>query len=56
MDLDAQSLNVVCAVRAPGEVGQIKLNLVPPVVEPHWHRADEGLDTCGALDYSPRTW
>ncbi len=44
MNLDAQCLDVVGAVRAAGEVGQVELDLVPALVEAHRHRADEGLD------------
>ena len=45
MDLDAESLNVVGTVRTTGEVGQVKLDLVPALIETHGHRADERLDT-----------
>ena len=45
MDLDAESLNVVRTVRTTGEVGQVKLDLVPALIKTHGHRADEGLDT-----------
>ena len=45
MDLDTKGLDVVRAVRATREVGQIELDLVPPVVQPHRHRADERLHT-----------
>lgn len=47
--LHSQGLNVVCAVRPPGEIRQIELNLVPAVVQPHGHGADERLDAGGAL-------
>lgn len=47
--LHSQRLDVVGAVRSPGEVGQVELDLVPAVVQPHGHGADEGLHTRGAL-------
>lgn len=47
--LHSQGLNVVCAVGPPGEVRQVELNLVPAVIQPHGHGADEGLDPGGAL-------
>ena len=49
MDLHAQGLDVVRAVRAPGEVRQVELDLVPPLVQTHGHRADERLHTGRAL-------
>mmetsp|Transcript_86266 Transcript_86266/g.230391 ORF Transcript_86266/g.230391 Transcript_86266/m.230391 type:complete len:215 (-) Transcript_86266:59-703(-) len=49
MNLDAKSLNVVRAVGTTGEVGKVKLNLVPALVEPHRHGADERLHTSGGL-------
>ena len=42
--LHSKGLNVVCAVRSPGKIGQIKLDLVPAIIQPHRHRADEGFD------------
>jgi hypothetical protein len=44
VDLDPQRLDVVCPIRAAGEVAQVELNLVPPLVQPHGHGADEGLN------------
>lgn len=41
--LHSESLNEVSAIRPSGEVRQIELNLIPAVVEPHWHGADERL-------------
>ena len=48
-DLHSQRLDVVGAVRASREVGQVELDLVPAVVQPHRHRADERLHTRRAL-------
>ena len=45
----AKGLDVVGAVRSAGEVRQVELDLVPAVVQPHRHRADERLDACRAL-------
>ena len=39
--LDPKSLNVVGPVSSPGEVGEIELDLVPPIVKSHGHGADE---------------
>merc|ERR1719336_976073 len=50
VNLDLQSLNVVGAVSSPREVRQVELNLVPPVVQTHRHRADEGFHPgCGLV-------
>eukprot|EP00401_Gymnodinium_catenatum_P042891 CAMPEP_0117483530 /NCGR_PEP_ID=MMETSP0784-20121206/13984_1 /TAXON_ID=39447 /ORGANISM="" /LENGTH=218 /DNA_ID=CAMNT_0005278063 /DNA_START=53 /DNA_END=709 /DNA_ORIENTATION=- len=49
VNLHAQGLNVVRPVGTPREVRQIELDLVPTLVQTHGHRADEGLDTGGAL-------
>jgi hypothetical protein len=49
VDLHAQRLNVICAVRAAGEVGKVELDLVPTFVQAHGHRADERLYTRCAL-------
>lgn len=49
MDLHSQGLDVVCTIRPPCEVRQVELNLVPAVIQPHGHGADEGLDSGGAL-------
>ena len=44
VDRHPQSLDVIAAVCSSGEVRQVELNLVPALVQPHWHCADEGLD------------
>ena len=49
MDGDAQGLDVVAAICPASEVTEIELNLVPPLVEPHRHGADEGLNSSGGL-------
>jgi len=49
VDLYAQCLNVVGAVGAAREIREVKLNLVPALVEPHGHGADEWLDSGGGL-------
>lgn len=43
MDLNPEGLNVVRAVRSTCEVGQVELDLVPTLVESHWHSTDERL-------------
>ena len=47
--LHSERLNVVGSVGAPCKVGEIKLNLIPPLVKVHRHRTDEGLYPRGAL-------
>ena len=49
VNLHAEGLDVVCAVRPPREVTQVELDLVPALVEAHGHGADEGLDSGGRL-------
>ena len=41
--------NVVSTVGSSGEVRQVELNLIPPLVESHGHRANEWLHSGGAL-------
>jgi len=48
-DLDPECLDVVGAVGAPCEVREVELDLVPAVVQPHRHGADERFDTRRAL-------
>lgn len=47
--LYSQRLGVVGPVGPPGEVRQVELNLVPAVVQPHRHGADERLHSRCAL-------
>ena len=47
--LYAQRFDVVGSVGATRKVRQVELNLVPTVIEPHRHRADERLDARRAL-------
>lgn len=49
MDLHAQHLDVVGAVRAARKVRQVQPDLVPALIRPHVNRADEWLDTLGHL-------
>jgi len=49
VDLDAEGFDVVGSVGAPGEVGEVELDLVPALVETHGHGTDEGLDPRGGL-------
>ena len=44
-----QGLNVVGTVGSPGEIGQVKLNLIPSLIQSHGHGANEGLHTGGRL-------
>jgi len=49
MDLHPKRLNVVRTIRTTRKVRKIELNLVPALIEPHRHCANERLDTCGTL-------
>ena len=49
MDLNSKSLNIVGTVSSPGEIRQVKLNLVPALIESHRHGTDERLDSGGGL-------
>ena len=40
-----ERLDVVGTVGATSEIGQVELNLVPALVQPHGHGTDEGLHT-----------
>ena len=44
-----EGLNVVGTVSSSGEIRQVELNLIPSLIESHWHGADEWLDTSGRL-------
>lgn len=47
--LHPKRLDVVCAICPSGEVGQVELDLVPAVVQPHGHGADERFHARRAL-------
>lgn len=47
--LDTECLHIVRSVGATGEVGQIKLDLVPTLIQSHGHCANEWLDASGRL-------
>ena len=49
MDLDPERLDVIGAVRAPSEIGEVELDLVPAIVKPHRHGADERFHASCAL-------
>ena len=44
-----KGLNVVGTVSSPGEIGQVKLNLIPSLIQSHGHGANEGLHTGSRL-------
>ena len=44
-----ERLNVVGTIRSSGEIGQVKLNLVPSLIKSHWHGADERFYTSRTL-------
>ena len=45
MDLNAQRLNVIRTIGTTSEVTQVELNLIPTLIQTHWHSTDEWLDT-----------
>lgn len=47
--LHSQGLHVISAIGPPGEVGQVKLNLVPTLIQSHGHCANERLHAGCAL-------
>ena len=49
MDLNSESLYVVGTVSSSGEIGKIELNLIPSLIQSHWHCADEWLNSGGGL-------
>jgi len=49
MELDPQGFDVVGAVCTAGEIGQVKLDLVPAFIQTHGHGTDERLDSGRAL-------
>ena len=49
MDLDSEGLYVVGSVSSPGEIRQVELNLIPSLIESHWHCANEWLHSGGGL-------
>ena len=49
VDGHAKGFDVIAAIGSTGEVGQVELDLVPALVEPHGHGADEWLDAGGGL-------
>ena len=49
MDLDSKGLDVVGSVRSSGKIRQVKLNLIPALIESHWHGTDEWLHTSRTL-------
>jgi len=44
-----QRLDVICSVRAPREIGEVELDLIPTLVQTHRHRANEWLYSCSGL-------
>ena len=49
MYLYSEGFNVVSPISSSGEIRKIELNLVPTIIQPHGHCANEGFDSCGAL-------
>lgn len=49
VDLHAKGFYVVGAVGSASEVREVELDLVPSLVQSHWHSTDEGLYSCRRL-------
>ena len=49
MDLNAESFDVVGTVGSAREIRQVKLDLIPSLIESHGHRANEWLHSGCAL-------
>jgi hypothetical protein len=49
MDGDSQCFDVVATIGSSGEIRQVELNLIPPLVQPHRHGTDERLHAGGRL-------
>ena len=49
MNLNSESLYVVGTVSSSGEIRKIELNLIPSLIQSHWHCADEWLNSGGGL-------
>lgn len=49
VDGDSKSFDIIASIGSSGEVWEVELDLVPALIEPHRHGADEGLDPCGRL-------
>lgn len=43
VDLNSKRFYIGRPVGSFGEIGEVELNLVPSLVQPHWHRADKWL-------------
>eukprot|EP00405_Crypthecodinium_cohnii_P062678 CAMPEP_0195008026 /NCGR_PEP_ID=MMETSP0326_2-20130528/8132_1 /TAXON_ID=2866 ORGANISM="Crypthecodinium cohnii, Strain Seligo" /NCGR_SAMPLE_ID=MMETSP0326_2 /ASSEMBLY_ACC=CAM_ASM_000348 /LENGTH=187 /DNA_ID=CAMNT_0040015671 /DNA_START=36 /DNA_END=595 /DNA_ORIENTATION=+ len=49
VQLHPEGLDIVCAVSATSEIGQVELNLVPTLIQTHGHGTDERFNPSGAL-------
>ena len=49
VDLNSESFYIVCTVSSSCEIRQVELNLVPALIQSHWHGTDEWLDSGGRL-------
>jgi len=49
MNCHTQSFYIVATVSPTGEIRQIELNLIPSLIQPHWHGADKWFNPCGWL-------
>jgi len=41
MNGDSQCFDVIASICSSCKIRKIELNLIPPLVQPHWHSADE---------------
>merc|ERR1719440_2755508 len=45
MELNSERLYVICTISPTREVGQVELDLVPALIQAHWHCTDERFDS-----------
>ena len=56
MQLHSKSFDVISPISPPSKIAEVKLNLIPALVQSHGHGADERLHPCSALVVrSPKT-
>lgn len=49
MNGDSKGLNVIASIGSSGEIRKIELNLIPTLIESHWHSTDEWFDSSSRL-------
>ena len=52
MNLDSEGFYITGTVSSSGEIRQVELNLIPTLIQSHWHSANEWFYSGGALKLS----